>query len=267
MQKENFEDTDTKNWIGKHTPISVSNSLNLVKETCSLWNSDPHHLATSFTGALENLALQWKASRKSLFFDIETTLKIKLGSTLEKLTQRQNRWEQADLDEYDNEICTSTELFQMQKKQLIDLQEHSERYCNVSPIFGVNSAKYYLNLIKSYLLPPFLLTSVTLNLLLSKKRTSRSRSNLVIVSSWILWTFLVEQQALSLFWRHKKLQNQTDFSTTESLNTLTKRRMQNFFLLTPFTVTFVTSIPLKPNTRTLLVYWKVDWPQNNPLSN
>ena len=42
---------------------------------------------------------------------------------------------------------------QIQKKQLIDLQEHLKRYCNVLPIFGFNSAKYDLNLLKSYLLP------------------------------------------------------------------------------------------------------------------
>ena len=41
----------------------------------------------------------------------------------------------------------------MQKNQLVDLQEHFERYCNVLPVFGFNSAKYYINLIKSYLLP------------------------------------------------------------------------------------------------------------------
>ena len=72
---------------------------------------------------------------------------------MEKLTQRHNRREQADLDYCDNETCTSTQFFQIQKKQLIDLQEHLERYCHVLPIFGFNSAKYDLNLIKSYWLP------------------------------------------------------------------------------------------------------------------
>ena len=47
----------------------------------------------------------------------------------------------------------STQFLQMQKNQLIDLQEHFERYCNVLPVFGFNSAKYDINLIKSYLLP------------------------------------------------------------------------------------------------------------------
>ena len=41
----------------------------------------------------------------------------------------------------------------MQKNQLIELEEHLERYCNVLSVFGFNSAKYDIKLIKSYLLP------------------------------------------------------------------------------------------------------------------
>ena len=37
--------------------------------------------------------------------------------------------------------------------------------------------------------------------------------------------------------------------------------------MTPFTVNFVAVTPLKPNTWTILTSWKVDWPQNKPLSN
>ena len=36
---------------------------------------------------------------------------------------------------------------------MIELQEHLERYCNVLTVFGFNSAKYDVNLIKSFLLP------------------------------------------------------------------------------------------------------------------
>ena len=39
------------------------------------------------------------------------------------------------------------------ENQLIELQEHLERYCNVLPVFGYIGAKYDINLIKSYLLP------------------------------------------------------------------------------------------------------------------
>ena len=90
---------------------------------------------------------------KNLFFDMKTTIKNKLGSILVKLTQRHNRREQEDLDDCDNETCTSNQFLQIQRKELNDLQEYLERYCNVLPGFCSNSAKYDLNLMKSYLLP------------------------------------------------------------------------------------------------------------------
>ena len=46
----------------------------------------------------------------------------------------------------------STQFSQLQKNQLIGLQDHLERYLNVLPVFGSNSAKYDNNSIKSYLL-------------------------------------------------------------------------------------------------------------------
>ena len=90
VQEQSFKDTDTTKWIRKHIPFSVSISTNLVKELFLLCNSDLHHLVASFIGVLENLASQSKAKMKNLFLDIETTVKIKLGSILEKLTQHHN---------------------------------------------------------------------------------------------------------------------------------------------------------------------------------
>ena len=129
--EETFRDTITTTWIGKHVPISVSISSNLVEEPIFLCNSDPHHLVASFIGVLENLASQSKAKMKSLFLNIEATVKNKLGGILEKLTQRHNRREQADLDDCDKETCASTQFLQIQKNQLIDLQDSLEGYCNV----------------------------------------------------------------------------------------------------------------------------------------
>ena len=61
-----------------------------------------------------------------------------------------------DNDEFFNvtadEKELSTQFLQMHKNHIIGLQEHFERYCNTFPVFGVNSAKYDINLIKSYLL-------------------------------------------------------------------------------------------------------------------
>ena len=116
VQEETLRDTITTTWIGKIVPISVSISSNPVEEPIFLCNSDPHHLVASFIGAFENLASQSKAEMKHLFLDIETTIKIKPGSTLEKLTQRHNRREQANLDDFDNETCASNQFLQIQKK-------------------------------------------------------------------------------------------------------------------------------------------------------
>ena len=90
---------------------------------------------------------------KLLFLDTRITRKDKLGSILEKLNQRHSRRQQASLDDCDRERCASTQFLQIQKNQLIELQEHLERYCNVLPVFGFNSAKLDLNSIKPCLLP------------------------------------------------------------------------------------------------------------------
>ena len=157
VQEETFRDTNTTIWIGKNVPISESIPSNLVEEPIFICNCDPHHLVASFIGALENLASQSKAKMKNLFLDTETTIKIKLGNILQKLTQRHNRresaWFDMNRDDCDNEIFASTQFLQIGKNHLIDLQEFLERCCNVLPVFGFNSANYDLNLIKSFLLP------------------------------------------------------------------------------------------------------------------
>ena len=185
VQEEISKDTDTTKCVGKHIPISVSICSTLVREPIFLCNSDPHHLVTSFIGALQTLALQSKAIMNKLFFDFETTINIKRGSILEKLTQRDNRREQSDSDDCDNETCTFAQFLQIQKKQLFGLQEHLERYFYVLPIFGFISAKYDLNLIKSCLLP-ILVNERNIAPTVAKKRTSLSRSNSAIFRCWIL---------------------------------------------------------------------------------
>ena len=108
--------------------------------------------------ALEGLATQSEAQMKLNFIAVETAIKIKLCAILEQLNQRRNRAERVSIFVDDciveeEEKDLSTQILQMQKNQLIDLHEHFERYCNVLTVFGFNSAKYDINLIKSYLLP------------------------------------------------------------------------------------------------------------------
>ena len=99
---------------------------------------------------------------KLKILEIETAIKSKLARTLDSLNEHRCRnqrvfeFEDHCFDDDNEEKDASTQFLQMQKKQLIELRELLERYCNVLPVFGFNSAKYDINLIKSYLLPIFI---------------------------------------------------------------------------------------------------------------
>ena len=92
-KEEAYKQTETTTWIGKHVPISVSVSSNLIPEPIFLCNANPHHLISSFITVLEGLATQSKAQMKLNFFQVETAIKIKLCAVLEQLNQRRNREE------------------------------------------------------------------------------------------------------------------------------------------------------------------------------
>ena len=156
VKEESYKQTETTTWIGKHVPILDSISSNLITEPNFLCNANPYHPISSFITALEGLATQSKAQMKLIFIEAETAIKIKLCAILEQLNQRRNRAERVPnfVDDcvVEEEEDLSRQLLQMQRNQIFDLREHFERYCNVSPVFAFNSAKYDIYLIKSYLL-------------------------------------------------------------------------------------------------------------------
>ena len=257
VQEESFKDTKTTTWKGKHVSFSVSIFSNLVEESIFLHNSDPHHLVSSFIKTLEGLASQSEAQIKLLFLDIETTIKIKLGSILEKLTQSHKRREHARLDmrqdDCDNEICASTQFLQIQKNQIINLQESLERYCNVLPVFGFNSAKYDLNFIKSYFLP-ILVNERDIEPTVIKKRNQFNSFNFGDVQLLDIMSFLDGATSLDSFLKSYKSSERKRFSPKNGLITLTKCRRQNFPCMTLLTVNFVALTLLKPITLTMLIY-------------
>ena len=159
IPEESFKNAETTTLIGKHVPISVSIFSNLIAEPLSLCNSNPSNLVESFIDAVEGLATKSKAQMKLKLLEVETAIKSKLTRTLESLNERRYRNQRVfELEDHcfedDNEKKdASTQFLQMQKNQLIELQEHLEGYCNVLPVFGFISAKYNINLINSYLLP------------------------------------------------------------------------------------------------------------------
>ena len=130
VEEDSYKQTETTAWIGKHVPLSDSFSSNLIPEPIFLCNATPHNLILSFITAREGLATQSKAQMKLIFIEVETAIKMKLCTVLEQLNQRQNRVSNFVDDcivEEEEEKDLSTQFLQMERNQLIDLQEHLER--------------------------------------------------------------------------------------------------------------------------------------------
>ena len=75
IPEEKFKNTETTTSIGKHVPISVSMSSNLIATPILLCNSNPRDLVESFIDAFEALATQSKAQMKLKILEKETNQK------------------------------------------------------------------------------------------------------------------------------------------------------------------------------------------------
>ena len=95
---------------------------------------------------------------RTKFSSIEATIRARVIAIWKNLNKRNDQIASAfecevERVEEDDEADMSTQFLQMQKNKLLDLQQHFERYVNTLPVFGFNSGKYDLYLIKFYLLP------------------------------------------------------------------------------------------------------------------
>ena len=90
-------------------------------------------MVESFLDAVESLGTQGKAQMKFKFLEIETGIKSKLTRTLESLNERRSRnqrnfeFGEHCFEDDNEEKDASTQFLQMQKNQMIELQEHLER--------------------------------------------------------------------------------------------------------------------------------------------
>ena len=130
----------------------------MIEQPIFFCNSKPGTLVESFVGALDGLATPSKAEMKLKFLQKETIVKSKLNQVFSALNQRHCRKEpvlefEDECIEQEEEQDVSTQFLQTQKNQIKNLHDLLGRFCNVLPVFGSNSAKYGIKLIKSCLLP------------------------------------------------------------------------------------------------------------------
>ena len=77
---EELKETQTTAWIGKHVPVSVSLSSNLIDDPIFLYNKDPQNLIIDFVTYLELLAEKLEMRKK--FQDIEVAVIERLKRSL-----------------------------------------------------------------------------------------------------------------------------------------------------------------------------------------
>ena len=88
------------------------------------------------------------------FLEVEAEIKTMLSdvsSRLQIISETQTNIS----SEKDDSNATKTFL-RIQQKQLLQLQRHFNNYVETLPVFGFNSGKYDLNLIKAYIIPHLL---------------------------------------------------------------------------------------------------------------
>ena len=143
---EELKDTNTTTWIGKHEPISVSISSNLIEDSLFLCDKDPQKLIVSFVEALEELVNKSKTEMQTKLASIQEIINSRVKAIFENLKERKGRTTPAfdfedECIEEEEEADMFTQFLQMQKNLLLDLQQLFERYINTLPVFGFNSGK------------------------------------------------------------------------------------------------------------------------------
>ena len=129
----------------------------MIEQPTFFCNSNLGALVESFLDAPNVLATESKTQLKLKFLEIVTSVKITRKQISSAVNQRRCckepvlEFEDECIEEKEQDV--STQFLQKQKNQLSDLEDSLERYYNVLPVFGFNSAKNDINLLNSYLLP------------------------------------------------------------------------------------------------------------------
>ena len=171
--KSDSSNQENTTWIARHVPISVAISSNLYQEPIFLCSSDPKELIRQFVTDLQKFSEKSATQYRQLFEKELREIAQRIATLNEQLPTRTRRRQvssdnfldeaetQMKLDEDSNEDFKDEESIQSDPNLLSLFQEKDsltrvglelERYCDYLPVFGFNSSKYDLNLIKQYLL-------------------------------------------------------------------------------------------------------------------
>ena len=159
-----IKNTELTSWIGKHVPISVSLCSNFNPDTLFICNEDPNQLIRDF---VQNLVALSASIMKEKLQTYISQLQEKYYSVRGLVPVMENEQRSMERNFFDNEAGIDhdddddqdpeTQRYKWELKTLSNLIQDFESYYSTVPVFGFNSSRYDLNLIKEYLLSHLLL--------------------------------------------------------------------------------------------------------------
>ena len=168
--KTNTSNQENTTWIARHVPISVAISSNLCEQPIFICCNDPKELISQFVDELRRLSEKSGTQYRNLFEKEFDEITKRINALNEKLPRRNKRQASSDNllneaiedihEEYgEEEIQNDPSLMALfqEKDMLTKVGLELEKYCDYLPVFGFNSSKYDLNLIKQHLLEYLLL--------------------------------------------------------------------------------------------------------------
>ena len=230
----------------KDVPISVSISSKLIDEPIFIYNKDPQKLSIDFVIKLELLAEKSKLEMRTKFQDVERVVNERMSKIFQELNARcrnlptENFEYEDECIEDTEETDMSTQFLRMQKNQLIDLKQNLERYVNTLPVFGFNSGRYDLNLIKSYLIP-YLINDKEAEPMVIKKANDFISFKFGDIQFLDIMKFLGGATSLDSFLKAYKAGETKGFSLMSGLTVQTSSRVKNYLHTKPFSVNWETT--------------------------
>ena len=88
VPSDELKATQTTTWIGKHVPISVSISSNLIDELFFPYHKDAEKRIINFVIKLELLVEKSKLEMRTKFQDVERVVKKRMSKIFQELNDR-----------------------------------------------------------------------------------------------------------------------------------------------------------------------------------
>ena len=187
------------------------------------------------------MAEKSKLERRTKFQDVEKVVNERMSKIFQELNEicrnlpTENFEDEDECIEDTEETDMSTQFLRMQKNQLNDLKQNLERYVHTLPVFGFNSGRYDLNLIKSYLIP-YLINDKEAEPIVIKKANDFISLKFGYIQFLDIMKCLGGATSLDSFLKAYKASETKGFLLMSGLTVQTSSRVKNYLHTKPFSV-------------------------------